>query len=537
MPTKQDIMEIIDVENAQIRRDSAASESPMSPPIIISGPTRQKVLDELQKLPEREKTSYNFFVFGKASKRNFIQVAAPDPSVKRLDNSLDKIDGLAFVNTGGKATRAFFDFDCPVFENEDVVEKSKRLHDWIIHSFWPAVRTFCKVPQEFGRKVVISTKHRRDKASFHLISTDVLAEDCRVWAYLMKDFWAKHQDLLKESWAFMGSEACPNKNANGVEDGAPRGRADGSPVHQWVEHGRTTHKTYTLGKGRGRSQTQDCSAWDAHPQRIYDRSQPLFFVKADKKRYGTNVKRRLADLDHDARMRKFARVSASSDVSKSSSHSEDSEDAKRVWDAYPKYKRLIKLSFEEISKRTDCSIYDISLQRVGAIHPGGLNFIINYRAGEKAKECPLVEGHRHSKNHAKFMIRTDPHFVLLGGCHSTNHSEGTPNWKKLLEFKMAPFEPPEAPSDIIDIGEKNLCAHMVYMMVPPTREFRVRIKAGDKSVDVTNKTEDHDRYSIRINRTLPKLAHPSCINVDSFIKGPCARDLVKKCYYLFSQPH
>tara|TARA_A100001015_G_scaffold210396_1_gene235722 strand:+ start:184 stop:1746 length:1563 start_codon:yes stop_codon:yes gene_type:complete len=520
MPTKQDIFDFISAENDNIKRETLASPTPLSPPVIIPGSTRKKVLDKLENIPNEEKKSYNFFVFGKAAQHNFIQVAAPDDSVKRIDGDLTPIDGIAFVNTGDKTTRAFFDFDCPVEEGKNVEEKAASLEKWILRSFWTAVKKFCKVPSSHGKKVVVSTKHRKNKVSFHLISTDIVAEDCRVWAYKMKDFWTAHADLLKESWAFMGSKICANKNANGVEDGAPRGRADGSPIHQWVEHGRTTHHVYTLSS-KSKIVKEPCTPWDAHPQRVFDTSQSLFFVTAKKTRYGTNVRKRTREQDHEKRMKKFV-------SDHNSEGSSNDGEQRRAWDAYPKHSRMIKLAFEEVSRRTECPTADMSLKPVGS------NFIVNYRATEAAKQCPLVEGHKHSKNHAKFMICLSPHFVLLGGCHSTNHQASVPKWKTLLEYKMAPFPPPKTPSAVVDIGEENSKAHMICVRVPSTSEFCVRFTSGNHSVDITNMTEDHDPYSIRINGKIPILAKPSCINVPEFINGPNARNLVKKCYYLFA---
>lgn len=541
MPTKSDILQAINVQNDLIKREHLGDTSPLSPPILIPGPTRQIVLNKLSAIPQKEREGYNFFVFGKAAKSNFIQIAAPDESVKRFENHMSSIDGIAFVNTGDKATRAFFDFDCPVFDNETVEEKSKQLHDWIVGSFWPAVLKFCDVPKKYGRRFVMSTKHRKKKASFHLVSADVLAVDSRVWAYKMKDFWRHHKDdLLKESWAFMGMgpKSCPNKNANGVEDGAPRGREDGSPIHQWVEHGRHRHQMYTLSAQNKVQKTEECTAWDAHPQRIIDDRDAPFFIKADSNRFGTSTRKRRAEQDQETRMNKFVRMSTSSDVSTSSviSNSADSvQTSGAVWDAYPTYSAMIKLAFEEISTRTGCSIHDMKLRPFQG-PDGKQSFVVGYRATDKAKECQLVEGHRHTKNHAKFTIFFTPFFTLLGGCHSLNHPAGTPKWKKILEFTSAPVDPPGTPTAEIDLGTENANAHMVCVSVPSTQPFRLRFGVGARRVDITNKTQNHDYFSVRVGGKMPRLAKPSCVIVDAFINGQGARNLVKRYYFLSDEP-
>lgn len=88
-------------------------------------------------------------------------------------------------------TRGFFDFDCEVFEDETVEEKAPRLKTWILERFLTCLYKHLKVPKSHHNREIISTKHRKNKASFHVI-IPVVTDDPRAWSYLMKEFWSSH---------------------------------------------------------------------------------------------------------------------------------------------------------------------------------------------------------------------------------------------------------------------------------------------------------------------------------------------------------
>ena len=486
---------------------------PLSPPILAD--FRLKLLQERVAEEKRKNgTNYKFFVLGSAKHKNIVQVAAVSDNVMqdlvKTKKDLDLYGGLSFM-INALPTRGYFDFDCPVFEDETIEGKSQELEDWIKHRFLACLYTHLKVPKSHHDREIISTKHRKKKASFHVI-IPVITPDPRAWSYIMRDFWAKHDTLLAESWAFMRTNKKNYKNSQafGVEDGAPRGAPFGSPVHQWIEYGRT-HRN-------------GLSPWDAHPQRTQSTD---YVLKTDESRYG---KRKIfaSQLDDKAarRLKKFKSVSSEEDQSKGFEPDSSSNDSVAVWDHYPNHCDGVKLAFGKVSEMTGCSIYDMDL--IPCAGTDSKSFIVKYRPTEKAKECPFVKGHRHKSNNMKFKLVLNP-LALYAGCHSSNHPPNTPKWKVIFRHEMSPFEPPETPCVTSTLSADVEAA---YFAVPTSLPFRIRVSVGERTFDITNKTEEVHYYSYKNPNTggLLRLPKPSCLQFDKFINGNGGRYLVNKCY-------
>lgn len=318
---------------------------------------------------------------------------------------------------------------------------------------------------------------------------------------------------MNESWAFLRTtkKNCKNSQANGVEDGAPRGSPFGSAVHQWIEFGRVHPEGMT--------------PWDAHPQRLQADD---YRLETDKKKYGK--RKRIECLDHAVRATKKTRYAESDSESRGIEVDQSSNDSVAAWDQYPLHSQGVKLAFQKVSEMTGSNVYDMDLLPCTG-NSDKKSFIIKYKPTERSKHCPLVKGHVHKKNNAKFLLILEP-LTLLAGCHSGNHPAGTPKWKEIFCHTMLPFEPPTTPTAIRQLSGSP---EAVYLSVPTNMTFRVQIQieAEKRTVDITNLTDPIDYYSIfQKQKKFLKLPTPSCIQFDEFINSPGALQLEQKCYLL-----